>query len=146
MVWCHDFIVKNVSTKMPCVVYATCFQRKCPPPHSSSRMTDQSTSLLVIHYIMWKMFTSSSMFVILRGFYLLISHFQVYGTEAIALVVSLGERRSMDFFVSMEIEWILVTSYFLMLFSLGHKERHVSRRRIWYEEGSTNMPRDDSQW
>ena len=59
------------------------------------------------------------MFVILRGFYLLISHFQVYGTEAIALVVSLGERRSMDFFVSMEIEWILVTSYFLMLFSLG---------------------------
>ena len=65
------------------------------------------------------------MFVILRGFYLLISHFQVYGTEAIALVVSLGERRSMDFFVSMEIEWILVTSYFLMLFSLGHKERHV---------------------
>ena len=57
--------------------------------------------------------------------YLLISHFQVYGTEAIALVVSLGERRSMDFFVSMEIEWILVTSYFLMLFSLGHKERHV---------------------
>ena len=65
------------------------------------------------------------MFVILRGFYLLISHFQVYGTEAIALVVSLGERRSMDFFVSMEIEWILVTSYFLMLFSLGHRERHV---------------------
>ena len=65
------------------------------------------------------------MFVILRGCYLLISHFQVYGTEAIALVVSLGERRSMDFFVSMEIEWILVTSYFLMLFSLGHKERHV---------------------
>ena len=59
------------------------------------------------------------MFVILRGFYLLISHFQVYGTEAIALVVSLGERHSMDFFVSMEIEWILVASYFLMLFSLG---------------------------
>ena len=59
------------------------------------------------------------MFVILGGFCLLISHFQVYGTEAIALVVSLGERRSMDFFVSMEIEWILVTSYFPMLFSLG---------------------------